>query len=891
MKVFNVLFSYYFVIFLLAVLGIGAGVATFLESIYDIQTARVVVYDSTWYEVVMALIAISLLGIIYKRKMYKKIGIFLFHMAFIIILLGAGLTRYLGEEGVIHIREGMSDNQMITTKSYLQIQIKDNILDRELELSQVGNNYFKFKFNIDKISLHVEFLEYLPKHKSGLDRLKIKVILNDKEEKIVEIDGGRGWVQTPVEVTFENTSLLVAWGSKLKDLPFKIELKDFKLQRYAGSKSPSSYESDIVLVDKKEKLYYTIFMNHPLTYKGYKFFQSSYDKDELGTILEVNKDPGKWPTYFGYFLLTLGLILNFFDKKSRFKKLRKFLKNANISLLLVLFATFSTPMFASNVDFLENFGRNSLMHSKEFSKLLIQDLGGRVKPLNSEALDLVNKITGKSSLYGLNSEQIVLGMLIEPKRWQKIEMIKIKNIDIKKHLKLPLDRKYVSFSQMFDEAGYYKLAKLVDNANRKAESKRGTLEKDLIKLDERLNVAYLTYKGLFFRFIPLLSSENNQWLDLNDAMKNPNISDSTKDIIYNYLDEVEQAFSTNDWKKANSLLDWIKQNQIKNSADILPSDTQIGIEIFYNKIFIFKKLFIYYFILGFVALGVSLISIFLDKKSKKIETSILYLFALGLVAHTIGLAIRWYISGHAPWSDSYESLVYIAWSSIFAGIVVFRKSTLALATSSLLAGVIMLVAHLSFINPQVTNLVPVLKSYWLSIHVSVITASYGFLGLSFMLGFMSLALMVFKSKTNETKINNQIRYLSAINEISLIIGLSMLAVGNFFGGIWANESWGRYWGWDPKETWAFVSIVVYTIVLHLRFIPRLNSIYTLCVASVFAFASIIMTYFGVNFYLTGMHSYASSEGSPSVPVFVYYVLVVIVGVTVLAYRKKDVKNI
>jgi len=890
-KVFNVLFSYYFVIFLLAVLGIGAGVATFLESIYDIQTARVVVYDSTWYEVVMALIAISLLGIIYKRKMYKKIGIFLFHMAFIIILLGAGLTRYLGEEGVIHIREGMSDNQMITTKSYLQIQIKDNILDRELELSQVGNNYFKFKFNIDKISLHVEFLEYLPKHKSGLDRLKIKVILNDKEEKIVEIDGGRGWVQTPVEVTFENTSLLVAWGSKLKDLPFKIELKDFKLQRYAGSKSPSSYESDIVLVDKKEKLYYTIFMNHPLTYKGYKFFQSSYDKDELGTILEVNKDPGKWPTYFGYFLLTLGLILNFFDKKSRFKKLRKFLKNANISLLLVLFATFSTPMFASNVDFLENFGRNSLMHSKEFSKLLIQDLGGRVKPLNSEALDLVNKITGKSSLYGLNSEQIVLGMLIEPKRWQKIEMIKIKNIDIKKHLKLPLDRKYVSFSQMFDEAGYYKLAKLVDNANRKAESKRGTLEKDLIKLDERLNVAYLTYKGLFFRFIPLLSSENNQWLDLNDAMKNPNISDSTKDIIYNYLDEVEQAFSTNDWKKANSLLDWIKQNQIKNSADILPSDTQIGIEIFYNKIFIFKKLFIYYFILGFVALGVSLISIFLDKKSKKIETSILYLFALGLVAHTIGLAIRWYISGHAPWSDSYESLVYIAWSSIFAGIVVFRKSTLALATSSLLAGVIMLVAHLSFINPQVTNLVPVLKSYWLSIHVSVITASYGFLGLSFMLGFMSLALMVFKSKTNETKINNQIRYLSAINEISLIIGLSMLAVGNFFGGIWANESWGRYWGWDPKETWAFVSIVVYTIVLHLRFIPRLNSIYTLCVASVFAFASIIMTYFGVNFYLTGMHSYASSEGSPSVPVFVYYVLVVIVGVTVLAYRKKDVKNI
>jgi len=891
-RVFNILFSYYFIIVMLFILGAGAGAATFLESMYDIQTARVIVYDAFWYEMVMILLAISLIGIIYKRKMYKKMGIFLFHIAFVVILVAAGMTRYLGEEGVIHIREGMSENNMITTKTYLQVQIKDKIVDKPLALSSVGDNHFSFSFNIEDKDLKVEFLEYDPKYKNGLDRLKVKMILNNSEEKIVDIYGGRGWTQSPVEVNFNDTSLLIAWGAKLKELPFSIKLVDFDLQRYAGSKSPSSYSSNIVLEDGENSIEYVIFMNHPLTYNGYKFFQSSYDKDEGGTILEINKDPGKWPTYFGYFLLTLGFILNFFDRKSRFKKLKDFLKNANISLIMILLSCYSSSLMASNdIQYIDNFRKNSLAHSKEFAKLLIQDMGGRIKPLNSESIDILNKISGKSSLLGLNAEQIMLGMLIEPKKWQTIEMIKIKNREIKKHLKIPIKQKYVSFSQMFDDKGYYKLATLVDNANRKPESKRGTFERDLIKLDERLNVAYLTYKGLFFRFMPIPNSANNQWVDLNDAVQNLNIAESTKDMIFNYLDEVEKALKTNNWREANSLLDWIKQNQIKNSAKLIPTNMQIEIEVLYNKIFIFKKLFIYYFILGFLALGVAFISIFLDKRSKKVENTILALFSLGFVAHTIGLAARWYISGHEPWSDSYESLVYIGWSAALAGIVVFRKSTLALATSSLLAGVVMLVAHLSFINPQVTNLVPVLKSYWLSIHVSVITASYGFLGLSCMLGLVSLILMICKTTKNKERINTQIRYISAINEISLIIGLAMLTVGNFFGGIWANESWGRYWGWDPKETWAFVSIIVYAIVLHLRFIKKLNNIYTLSVASVFSFLSIIMTYFGVNFYLTGMHSYASSDGNPQVPSFVYYVLVVLVVIALLAYRKKDVKNI
>ena len=284
----------------------------------------------------------------------------------------------------------------------------------------------------------------------------------------------------------------------------------------------------------------------------------------------------------------------------------------------------------------------------------------------------------------------------------------------------------------------------------------------------------------------------------------------------------------------------------------------------------------------------AIISIFFEKDYLILKKVFFYLLLIGFLAHTVGLIMRWYISSHAPWSDTYESLIYIGWSTLLAGLVVFRKSLLSLCASSILGGVIMLVAHLSFISPQITTLVPVLKSYWLSIHVSVITASYGFLGLGALLGFMVLTLMIFRNDKNKERLDIQIRQLVAVNEISLIIGLSMLTIGNFIGGVWANESWGRYWGWDPKETWSFISIVVYAIVLHLRFIPKLNSVYVFSVASVISFASIIMTYFGVNFYLSGLHSYASGDKVP-VPSIVYYIGVVVVIVSIFAYRGRSVK--
>ena len=883
-------FSYKFMLFMLFLLGLGAGVATFIESVYDTTSAKIMVYDATWYEGVMLLLTLSLVGIMYKYKMWKKFGAFIVHLAFVAILVGAALTRYFGYEGVIHIREGLSENEMLTVKSYFTIKTEKEFLEYPLALGQIGNNDFSYETMVEGKVLHINYKSYHAGAKGELNTLIVEARYDNKL-KTVKIEGGAGWIEPPVVVRFDDVEIELAWGSKVIALPFSFKLLDFELQRYPGSQSPSSYASELEVIDNSTTFPYRIFMNHPLTYKGYKFFQSSYDLDEKGTILEVNKDPGKWPTYFGYFLLCVGFIGNFFTKGSRFVKLRAFLQKSALALLLPLVFVQATPLKAE-ADTLEQFRKNSYEHANGvFSSLLVQDYMGRIKPISTEAVEIVNKITGKSSLFGLTPEQMILGMTTNAGLWQEMKIIKLSNPSIKKVLGLSPEAEYVSFASMFDDEGYYKLAKQVSAANQKAQSKRDTFDNDIIKFDEKLNIAYLTLKGVLFKFIPIPNDASHTWIAPNDAFSHPQVSGEVKSMLNDYFVGLQEGISTNKWDNANIALAKLKENQRSLSGGILPSETRVRAEVLYNHMGLFQKLIGFYFVLGCGAFVLALISIFKGKNYPTLEKSVLYIFIAGFIAHSFGLALRWYISGHAPWSDSYESMVYIGWSAGFAGVMVFRKSILSLAAAAILAAIVMLVAHMSFVNPQITNLVPVLKSYWLTVHVSVITASYGFLGMGALLGFITLLLMIFKNKKNVLRMNEQIRHLVAINEISLIIGLAMLTVGNFFGGIWANESWGRYWGWDPKETWSFVSIIVYALILHLRFVPKLNSVYVFSIASLVGYSSIMMTYFGVNFYLTGMHSYAASGEHASLPSFVYYIFVGIFGLCVLAYQGRDVKTI
>lgn len=927
-KLTDVLFSFKTTLILLATLGIGAGIATFIENDYGTSTARVLVYNNIWYEAALVLTILNLMGIIYKYKMWRSPPRFIFHLSFVVILIGAATTRYIGYEGIMHIREGTTENRMISLEPYLQVKIKQengsfykeypmefaaSTLRKGMDAStdtgiveligeQLNNFNHDIKFNNKNLNIKYNGYIVSKKGSSEMGILTVDLTLNG-QTKAVRLPGKRGQKGVSKIEDFGDTVVTLEYGSKVLQLPFSIKLKDFQLDRYPGSMAPSSYASEVTINNEDKTSYdYRIFMNRTLHQGNFLFFQSSYDRDEKGTILSVNNDPGKWPTYLGYFLLTLGLIWNLFDKKSRFWKLTKLVSSKNVAAFItaIIIGFSGSNLQAADANhglefkntkndmatYLENFQTASIGTAEKFSKIVVQSNGGRMKPLNTLNHEILSKLSGKSSMFGMNADQIILGMLTRPEIWRNVKMIKIKTPRLKKLLGVEKTRKYIAFSEVFKE-GKYVLQKEAQAASMTKPNERGTFEKDIIKLDEKLNISYMVYNGNLFRMFPQQNAnDNNKWyspLDAIQMFKGDNQS-AMESLIRGFINSVVSE----NWDVSNKFIDLISQYQTKIGSEIMPSESQINNEIFFNKINIFPKVTLAYVILGFIMLIVAFIVVFNPKiKPRKTTFVFFVLLALLFAIHTFGMGFRWILSGHAPWSNTYESLLYISWSAVFAGVIFFRKSLLALSAAVIVAGIFMFTAHLTSIDPQITNLVPVLKSYWLTIHVSILTASYGFFGLGAILGFMSLIMFIFRK--NRPHLDETIKHITAINEIALIIGLTAITIGNFLGGVWANESWGRYWGWDPKETWAYVAIVFYIFVVHLRFVKALNTPFVFSVASLLAFSTILMTYFGVNFYLSGMHSYATGDPVP-IPMWVYYVTAGVFITIALAYKNRNLKD-
>jgi cytochrome c-type biogenesis protein CcsB len=390
------------------------------------------------------------------------------------------------------------------------------------------------------------------------------------------------------------------------------------------------------------------------------------------------------------------------------------------------------------------------------------------------------------------------------------------------------------------------------------------------------------------RIFPIPDDPNNKWVsypELSEANFKGKDSLYVRNILPLYFQSLRLAQQDKDYAQAENLLESIHGFQKKFGNQVLPSEDKVKAEMLYNKYDIFKKLFSWYLYAGTLFFLLLIIQIF--KSNKLISycvSGFKVLMLLLFLLHTGGLAARWFISGHAPWSDAYESMIYVAWATQFFGLVFGRKSTLTMASTAFVAGMILMIAHWNWMDPAIANLQPVLDSYWLMIHVAVIVGSYGPFALGMIIGAVSLLLMIISSSKNKDKIKLQIKELTIINELALTVGLIMLTIGNFLGGMWANESWGRYWGWDPKETWALISIMIYAFVIHMRLIPGLRGPWIFNLMSVIAFASILMTYFGVNFYLVGLHSYASGDKIIT-PNFVYYAVIVVFILGLLSYYR------
>ena len=491
----------------------------------------------------------------------------------------------------------------------------------------------------------------------------------------------------------------------------------------------------------------------------------------------------------------------------------------------------------------------------------------------------VGRKVSKRDFYGdLNADQVMMSIVESPAIWYNIPIIYLKrgNDSIRKILGIDSDKKYTSLVSFFDNDGNYKIASQLEQAYRA--SLPNQFQKDFIEVDRRVNLLYSAIEGKVLRIFPIPGNKSNKWVsypEINESNFKNKDSLYVQNILPLYFNSLRLARNDGDYSQSDNLLQSLEGFQRKYGSEVLPSETKIKAEILYNRYDIFKRLFSWYLYAGLLLFIVLIIQIF---KSKKIiiylvnffKISLLFLFLL----HTAGLISRWFISGHAPWSDAYESMIYVAWATMFFGLVFGRKSNLTIASTAFVSAMILMIAHWNWMDPSIANLQPVLDSYWLMIHVAVIVGSYGPFALGMIIGVVSLLLISIASKKNKERIGLNVKELTIINELSITVGLIMLTIGNFLGGMWANESWGRYWGWDPKETWALISILVYAFVIHMRFVPGLRGSWMFNFMSIIAFASIMMTYFGVNFYLVGLHSYASGDKIIT-PSFVYYAIILV----------------
>ncbi|EAL9354350.1 cytochrome C biogenesis protein [Campylobacter jejuni] len=751
-----------------------------------------------------------------------------------------------------------------------------------------------------KNSLLLHFKDFALSNKNknleltGSNALKLELSYKNESKEFYIFEYNK-----PIMIELADQKFFISWALSYEQLPFDIYLRDFVLDRYSGSMSPASYASEITVKNNNENFDYRIFMNNVLDYDGYRFYQSSYDQDEKGTVLSVNKDPGKIPTYIGYFLLCLGMFMNFLNPHSRFRTLARLinkdtLKHTSVIIFILLLSFGSEKTFAQDLN--STLPVVNTNHAKALATLIVQkSADGRMVPFDTLSREILEKIHQSDSYKGQNSNAVMLSMLVDVDKWQMEPFILMPQNQavrdaVANILEIP-SAKYISYKDFFDENNRYKLQKYVENANRKNPNARGVFDKEIIKLDERANVVNLVFSGELFKFIPVQNNPNNVWFAPFSAVTTLKGDEGhiVLALIQNYFSAVENAFKDGNWIRADEGLKFIKEYQEKIGYKVMPSKTKVEMEIFSNKAEIFVKLAPVYLIAGFLLLILVFSKMVIPNLKISFIFKVVYVLnVLAFVIHTVGLGLRAYLSGHAPWSNGYESMVYIAWALSLSGIFFSRKSPIALSLTSILSGVVLMVAHLSEMNPQITNLVPVLNSYWLSIHVSVITASYGFLGLCALLGIFTLFLMCFLKKDGKYNLNilRNITEATRINEMAMIFGLCLLTVGNFLGAIWANESWGRYWSWDSKETWALVSILVYAAILHLRMIPKYCNQFVFALWSMFAYWVIIMTYFGVNYFLTGLHSYAAGEAA-QIPNYVYWGFALMVVLALFARRKRN----
>lgn len=773
-----------------------------------------------------------------------------------------------------------------------------------LTLYLVGGQQVVFKRLIPHAK---KMLVKAPVKKTGKDYLTIE-LSDGKATKKIRLEGGIGQFPKPERFAMNGVVYQLEYGSIQKNIPFSVRCRDFRLDKYPGSNAPSSFESELTIEDPRDnvKLNRKVFMNNVIDYDGYRFFQSSYELDdpntpqnEEGTKLSVNHDSmGTNITYIGYLLMALAMILSLFAPVGRFTFLSEQLqkvkaKKASLGIIALLL---SSNLLAQHQHQHQHKAKPvhheiTTEHADELASLLVQDYEGRIVPFHTLADQLTRKLTHSNKYKELNAVQFVLSLHMYPSYWVSQPFIQVPR-NLREPLKL---KEFESIMSLSSKDSEFKWMAQYQAAHQKLESKRNEFDKKLIKLNEKYEVANNIFMWQFMRVIPAKNDANNTWF-VPLSMELGKKDTLSSKLFVNYLAAVHDGGQRHTFGEATDVLKKFKKFQRTAGKAVAPTERVVNLEISYNKMQIFKRSYQLYLLSGLLLLIVFFIGIFFrsEKELQRLKWPKRIFIAITVVTfvyHGVGLGLRWAISGHAPWSNGYEAIVFIGWVTMIAGFAFAKKNQVVLAGAAVLAALMLWVTEMNLMDPEITPLVPVLKSYWLMIHVAIITGSYGFLGLACILGLINLKLYLLQSEKSAALVKLNIQEITYISEMTMTVGLYMLTIGTFLGGVWANESWGRYWGWDPKETWALVSVLVYAVILHFRMIPGLQGRFLFNALAFWGYSAILFTFFGVNFMLVGLHSYAQGEGLGQFPTWLIYLIIAFALLTTLAFlRNKSIEK-
>jgi len=577
-------------------------------------------------------------------------------------------------------------------------------------------------------------------------------------------------------------------------LPFTISLRHFEVQYHEGTQAPSDYRSHIVINGSKQRV---VSMNKIVSYSGVRLYQSSYDEDLQGTILALNSDPWGIPvTYAGYALLFVSLVWILIDPKGAYRQL---LRRAAVCLVgcCAMTATASPRVLPQET-------------ADRFARLFVV-YNDRVCPMETYALDFTKKLYGKRSYEGYSAAQVLTGFVFFYHDWTREPVIKIKGSDMKQRLGLP---DYASFNSLFDQHGYRLGPHLQD--------------KDVRKTDEKVSLIMELHQGTPLKIFPYASTWYSPTSTLPDSMD----AEHRKYIreVFTLLNGEIQAGR---YERANQFLDKMLEYQQTFGQRSLPSTTCVQAEHIYNKVPFATILFMVCLTIGIMAFALQLFGRRLPAQR--------WLLAVVFLALTCCMALRWIVTSHVPMANGYETMLFMAWAVMLLAFAASRRFPIMLTFGFLLSGFFLLVSHISQMDPQITHLMPVLNSPLLTIHVSIIMMAFALLALTFATSLTALC----------TK--RQAAQLQLLSLLPLYPALTCLGFGIFIGAIWANVSWGTYWSWDPKETWALITFMVYAAPAHRSLTVRTTYYH---VYMTLAFLTLLMTYFGVNYFLGGMHSYA-----------------------------------